>query len=92
MTNRASNNRAAAGSNSEDPLSGAQVEVDLKTVWMKMGSTYADFTLVPSSIALKVELLPLHRLQEKRKGMDRDRMMVRMWKIIKEIFTCVTPG
>ena len=32
MTNRASNNRAAAGSNSEDPLSGAQVEVDLKTV------------------------------------------------------------
>ncbi|KAH0685824.1 hypothetical protein KY284_016377 [Solanum tuberosum] len=91
-TGRASSSNTAVDSDDEDPLSGARVEVDLQTVRKKMGSAYANLTSVPPSTALEVEMLRRQLCQETRKGVDRDRLMIRMWKTIKEIFTFVTPG
>uniref|UniRef100_M1DLX9 Putative plant transposon protein domain-containing protein n=1 Tax=Solanum tuberosum TaxID=4113 RepID=M1DLX9_SOLTU len=34
---------------------------------------------------------PAHRDQERRKVLVRDRLMARMWKIVKVIFSCVAP-
>lgn len=51
-TRKASISRTAAGSDGEDPLTGARVEIDLDTIWRNMGSAYVDFTPVPPSTAL----------------------------------------
>lgn len=54
---RASSTKAFVDFDSEDPLSGAQVEEDLQDVPKKMGSAYADFTSVPPSTALEDKML-----------------------------------
>lgn len=46
-------------SDGEDTLLGERVEVDPKIVHKKMESVYANFTLVPPSSALEVELFHL---------------------------------
>uniref|UniRef100_M1DUV9 Uncharacterized protein n=1 Tax=Solanum tuberosum TaxID=4113 RepID=M1DUV9_SOLTU len=89
-TGRASSSKTDVDSDDEDPLSGARVEEDMEAVRKRMGSAYADFTLVPPSTTLKVEMLRRQLLQERRKGVERDRQMARMWKIIKAIFSCVS--
>lgn len=91
-TSRASSSRSAAGSDSEDPLSGELVEIDLETVWKKMGSVYADFTPVPPNTTLKVELFRRQLRQKTRTGVERNHLMDRMCNTIKSIFTCVSPG
>lgn len=45
-----------------------------------------EFILVPPSTALEVYLLHLHNSEERRKDVERDRLMDWMWKTI---FTCV---
>ncbi|KAH0748634.1 hypothetical protein KY290_027866 [Solanum tuberosum] len=53
-TGRASNSKAAVDSDDEGVLSDARVDEDLETVWKRIGSAFANFTLVPPSTALKV--------------------------------------
>uniref|UniRef100_M1DEX5 Uncharacterized protein n=1 Tax=Solanum tuberosum TaxID=4113 RepID=M1DEX5_SOLTU len=88
----ATNSKAAVNLDDDDPLSGAWVEEVLKAVRKRMGSAYADFTAVPPSTTLEVVMLHRQLRQEGRKGVKRDRLMARMWKTIKSIFTCVSPG
>ena len=54
LTAKASSRKVVVDSDENDPLSGARVEVDLETVWKKMGSVYADFTSVPPNTTLEV--------------------------------------
>uniref|UniRef100_M1DMC5 Uncharacterized protein n=1 Tax=Solanum tuberosum TaxID=4113 RepID=M1DMC5_SOLTU len=56
-TGKASSSKAAVDLEEKDLLSGAQVEEDLKPVRKRMGSDYANFTPVPPSTALEVEML-----------------------------------
>ncbi|KAH0636272.1 hypothetical protein KY289_036187 [Solanum tuberosum] len=90
-TSKASSSRAAVGSDDEDPLSGGRVEIDLETVRKKMGSAYADFTPVPPSTALEVELHYRQLCQERKKNLARDRLMMRLWKVVKIMFICIAP-
>ncbi|KAH0688775.1 hypothetical protein KY289_016133 [Solanum tuberosum] len=39
-----------------------------------------------------VEMLRRELHQEMRKGLEKDRLMVRIWKTVRTIFTCVAPG
>lgn len=88
-TRKSSINREATSSDSEDPLLGVRVEIKLETVRKKMGSAYADFTLVPPSTALEVDLLHRQLLQEKRKGVERELLMAQIWKTISgHIYLC----
>ncbi|KAK6773687.1 hypothetical protein RDI58_028925 [Solanum bulbocastanum] len=89
---KANNSKAAANSNDDDPLSSVGVEDYLEVVRKMMGSAYADSPPVPPSTALEVEMLHRQLCQERRKDVDRDRLMIQMWKTIKAIFTCVAPG
>uniref|UniRef100_M1DM57 Putative plant transposon protein domain-containing protein n=1 Tax=Solanum tuberosum TaxID=4113 RepID=M1DM57_SOLTU len=89
-TGRASSSKAAVDSDNEDPLSGAWVEEDLKAIRKKMGSSGADFTPVPPNTALEVEMLHCQLHRARHKGSERDRLMDRIWKTIKAIFSCVT--
>uniref|UniRef100_M1DDQ5 Uncharacterized protein n=1 Tax=Solanum tuberosum TaxID=4113 RepID=M1DDQ5_SOLTU len=75
-TGRASSSKAAVNSDDEDPFSGARDEVDLETIWKKMGSAYANLTSVPPSTALEVEMLHRQLRHERRKGVDMDRLMI----------------
>uniref|UniRef100_M1DBZ5 Uncharacterized protein n=1 Tax=Solanum tuberosum TaxID=4113 RepID=M1DBZ5_SOLTU len=88
-TSRANSSRAAAGSDGEDPLSGARVEENLEAVQERMGSAYTEFTSVPPNTTLEVEMLRHQLCKERRKGVFMDRLMLRMWKTIKTMFTCV---
>uniref|UniRef100_M1DNB9 Uncharacterized protein n=1 Tax=Solanum tuberosum TaxID=4113 RepID=M1DNB9_SOLTU len=45
-----------------------------------------------SSTVLEVEKLSRELCQERRKGLERDRLMVRIWKTVRTIFNCVAPG
>uniref|UniRef100_M1DXF8 Uncharacterized protein n=1 Tax=Solanum tuberosum TaxID=4113 RepID=M1DXF8_SOLTU len=67
---KASSSKAAVDLDDEDPLSGARVEEDLEAVWERMGSAYTEFTLVPPSIALEVEMLRCQLRKERRKGVS----------------------
>uniref|UniRef100_M1DIB1 Uncharacterized protein n=1 Tax=Solanum tuberosum TaxID=4113 RepID=M1DIB1_SOLTU len=84
--------KAAVDSDDEGPLSSARVEEDLVAVQKRLGSAYANFTPVAPSITLEVEMLRRELRQEQRKGLERDRQMVRIWKTVRTIFTCVAPG
>ncbi|KAH0689055.1 hypothetical protein KY290_017153 [Solanum tuberosum] len=79
-------------SDDEAPLSRAWVEEDLVAVRKRLGSAFVDFTLVLPNTALKVEMLRRKLLQERRKGLERDRLMVRIWQTTRTIFTCIAPG
>lgn len=58
-------------------------------VQKKIGSAYADFTPVPPSTTLEVKML-CHKVRHKRKkNLARYHMMIRLWKVVKNIFTCV---
>uniref|UniRef100_M1DIY9 Uncharacterized protein n=1 Tax=Solanum tuberosum TaxID=4113 RepID=M1DIY9_SOLTU len=91
-TGRANSSKAAVDSDDKAPLLGARVEEDLAAVWKRLGSTFADFTPVPPSTSLEVEMLRRELRQERRKGLKRDHLMVRIWKTVRTIFTYVTPG
>ncbi|KAH0722485.1 hypothetical protein KY290_005135 [Solanum tuberosum] len=91
-TGRESSSKEAASSDDEGPLSGAQVEEDLAAVRKRLRSAYVDFTLISPSTALEVEMLRRELRQERRKGLERDRLMVRIWKTMRTIFTCVAPS
>uniref|UniRef100_M1DPH2 Uncharacterized protein n=1 Tax=Solanum tuberosum TaxID=4113 RepID=M1DPH2_SOLTU len=91
-TGRASSSKVAAGSDDEVPLSGALVEEDLVAVRKRLGSAYTDFTPVSPSTTLEVEMLRRELRQERTKGLARDHLMVRIWKTMRTIFTCVAPG
>uniref|UniRef100_M1DC48 Uncharacterized protein n=1 Tax=Solanum tuberosum TaxID=4113 RepID=M1DC48_SOLTU len=86
-TGRASRTKTATDSDNE-----AQVEEDLAAVRERLGSDYGDFTLAPPSTALEIEMLCRQLRQERRKGLERDRLLVRIWKTVRTIFTCVAPG
>uniref|UniRef100_M1DL21 Putative plant transposon protein domain-containing protein n=1 Tax=Solanum tuberosum TaxID=4113 RepID=M1DL21_SOLTU len=70
---------------------GAQVEEDLAVIWRRFGRSIADTTPVPPSTALEVEMLHRELRQERRKGLERDHLMVRIWKTLKIVFTCIVP-
>uniref|UniRef100_M1D8X6 Putative plant transposon protein domain-containing protein n=1 Tax=Solanum tuberosum TaxID=4113 RepID=M1D8X6_SOLTU len=91
-TGRESSSKEAASSDDEGPLSGAQVKEDLAAVQKRLRSAYVDFTLISPSTALEVEMLRRELCQERRKGLERDRLMVRIWKTVRTIFTCVAPS
>ncbi|KAH0685356.1 hypothetical protein KY284_015909 [Solanum tuberosum] len=74
-TGRASSNKAAMDSNDEALLSGALVDEDLAAVQRRLGSAFADFTPAPPSTALEVEMLRRELHQERRKGLEKDRLM-----------------
>ncbi|KAH0722441.1 hypothetical protein KY290_005095 [Solanum tuberosum] len=88
-TGRASSSKEAGDSDDEDPLSSARVEEDLEAVQKRMGSAYANFTPVPPSTAVEVEMLCCQLCQQRRKVVERDHLIARMWKTIKAIFSCV---
>uniref|UniRef100_M1DRX3 Uncharacterized protein n=1 Tax=Solanum tuberosum TaxID=4113 RepID=M1DRX3_SOLTU len=90
-TGKVSNNKAAVDSNDEDPQEGARAEEDLEAIRKRMVSAYANFTPVPLTTTLEVEIFRRQLRQEKRKGLERDRLMAQMWKTIKAIFSCVAP-
>uniref|UniRef100_M1DM49 Uncharacterized protein n=1 Tax=Solanum tuberosum TaxID=4113 RepID=M1DM49_SOLTU len=77
---------------SQPPLLGAWVEEDLAAVRRRLGHSFADTTPVPPSTALEVEMLCRELRQKRRKGLERDHIMVRIWKTLKIVFTCVAPG
>uniref|UniRef100_M0ZQZ4 Uncharacterized protein n=1 Tax=Solanum tuberosum TaxID=4113 RepID=M0ZQZ4_SOLTU len=58
----------------------------------EVGVLLVDTTPVPPSTALEVKMLRRELRQERRKNMERDYLMVRMWKALKIMFTCVAPG
>uniref|UniRef100_M1DE26 Putative plant transposon protein domain-containing protein n=1 Tax=Solanum tuberosum TaxID=4113 RepID=M1DE26_SOLTU len=91
-TNKASSSKTAVDSDDEDPLSGAWVEEDLEAVRERIRSAYTEFTPIPPSTALEVEMLRRQLRKERRKGVVRDRLMLSMWKTIKTIFTYVAPS
>uniref|UniRef100_M1DCL8 Uncharacterized protein n=1 Tax=Solanum tuberosum TaxID=4113 RepID=M1DCL8_SOLTU len=76
---------------SQPPLSGAQVEEDLVTVWRRLWRSFADTTPGPHNTALEAVMLHRELRQERRKGLEKDRLMVRIWKAVRIMFTCVTP-
>ncbi|KAH0699044.1 hypothetical protein KY284_013259 [Solanum tuberosum] len=90
-TGRASSSKAAMDLDDEAQLSGARVEEDLAAVRKRLGSAFTNFTPVPPSTALEVKMLRRELHQDMRKGLERDRLMVRIWKAVRTIFTCVAP-
>uniref|UniRef100_M1DFZ5 Uncharacterized protein n=1 Tax=Solanum tuberosum TaxID=4113 RepID=M1DFZ5_SOLTU len=88
---RASSSKAVVDLDDETPLSCARVEEDLAVVRKRLESTFANLTPVPPSTALEVEMLHRELRQERRKGLERDRLMVWIWKAVRTIFTCVAP-
>uniref|UniRef100_M1DUM8 Uncharacterized protein n=1 Tax=Solanum tuberosum TaxID=4113 RepID=M1DUM8_SOLTU len=66
-TGRASSSKAAVDSN-EAPLSGAQVKEDMVAVRKRLGSAFADFTLVPPNTALEVEMFLRQKVPRVEKG------------------------
>uniref|UniRef100_M1D9B3 Uncharacterized protein n=1 Tax=Solanum tuberosum TaxID=4113 RepID=M1D9B3_SOLTU len=76
---------------SQPPLLGAQVEEDLAAVRKRLRGSFASTTPVPPSTALEVEMLRRELCQERRKDLQRDHLMVRMWKTLKIIFSYVAP-
>ncbi|KAH0686133.1 hypothetical protein KY289_016889 [Solanum tuberosum] len=77
---------------SQPPLLGAQVEEDLAVVRRRLGRPIADTTPVPPNTALELEMPRCELRQERRKGLERDRLLFRIWKAVKIMFTCVTTG
>ncbi|KAH0722402.1 hypothetical protein KY289_005446 [Solanum tuberosum] len=96
-TSRASSSQAAAGSNEEGgddthpPLFTSQVEEDLATMQRKMGCPITPTVLVPPSTALELEMLQRKLRQERRKNQARERLIIRLWKTVKSMFTCIAP-
>ncbi|KAH0719186.1 hypothetical protein KY285_015217 [Solanum tuberosum] len=90
-TGRNSSSKAIVDSDDKAQLSGAPVKEDLAAVWKRLGSVFANFTPVPPSTSLEVEILLRELRQERRKGLERDRVMVRIWEGVRTIFTCVDP-
>ncbi|KAH0661343.1 hypothetical protein KY284_026274 [Solanum tuberosum] len=76
---------------SQHPLSGAQVEEDLVAVWRRLGRFFPSTTPVPPSTALEVKMLRRELHQVRRKGLERDRLMIQIWKAVRIIFTCIAP-
>ncbi|KAH0653057.1 hypothetical protein KY289_030735 [Solanum tuberosum] len=69
------------------------MEEHLAAVQRRLGGTYATtLALVPPSTALEVEMLCRPLRWEKKKHIERDRLMGRMWKDIKVIFSFVAPS
>ncbi|KAH0635756.1 hypothetical protein KY289_035671 [Solanum tuberosum] len=95
-TDRAGSSQAAVEVDDEggvdDEADGARVEEDLAVVRRRLGCSYASTTPVPRSITGEVEMLCRQLHQERRKGLVRDRLMTRMWKTLKVVFSCVSPG
>uniref|UniRef100_M1DHC7 Putative plant transposon protein domain-containing protein n=1 Tax=Solanum tuberosum TaxID=4113 RepID=M1DHC7_SOLTU len=91
-TDRASSSKAAVDSDDESPILGARVDEDLAALQKILGSAFDDFTPVPPSTALEVEMIRRELRQEKTKVLEKDRLMVRIWKTVRTIFTCVTLG
>ncbi|KAH0748099.1 hypothetical protein KY290_027331 [Solanum tuberosum] len=58
---------------------------------MRLRRFFASTTLVPPSTALEVEMLRHELHQVRRKGLERDRLMVQIWKAVRIIFTCIAP-
>ncbi|KAH0716608.1 hypothetical protein KY285_012639 [Solanum tuberosum] len=81
----------ARPSQSQPPLSKARMKEDLVAVRRRLGHSFPNTTPVPPSTSLEVEMLHRQLPQEKRKGLARDRLMAKMWKAIKVIFSCVGP-
>uniref|UniRef100_M1DAA0 Uncharacterized protein n=1 Tax=Solanum tuberosum TaxID=4113 RepID=M1DAA0_SOLTU len=75
----------------QPPLSKACVEKDLAVVWRLLGCSFSSTTSVPPRSTLEVEMLRRQLCQEMRKGLVRDRLMARIWKTIKVIFSCLDP-
>ncbi|KAH0661354.1 hypothetical protein KY284_026285 [Solanum tuberosum] len=61
---------------SQNPLSAAQVEENLVAVRRRLRRSFASTTPVPPNIVLEVEMLRSELRQERRKGLERDRLMV----------------
>uniref|UniRef100_M1DZC8 Uncharacterized protein n=1 Tax=Solanum tuberosum TaxID=4113 RepID=M1DZC8_SOLTU len=102
-TDRARSSQAAAKSDEEGgddtrpsgfepPLLAAQVEVDLEVVRRRMECPITPTTPVPPSTALKLEMHRRELHPERRKGLERDRLLVWIGKAVMIMFTCVTPG
>uniref|UniRef100_M1DZ99 Uncharacterized protein n=1 Tax=Solanum tuberosum TaxID=4113 RepID=M1DZ99_SOLTU len=87
----ANRGKAVVDWDDEDPLSGARVEEDLEAVRKRMGIVYADFIMVPPNTALEVEMLRRQLHRERKKGLERNRLMTWIRKTIKAIFSCVSP-
>uniref|UniRef100_M1DYY0 Uncharacterized protein n=1 Tax=Solanum tuberosum TaxID=4113 RepID=M1DYY0_SOLTU len=74
---------------SQSPLSSARVEEDLAAVRRRLGRAFSDTTLIPPITTLEVGMLRYELRQEMRKGLKRDRLLVRIWKTMNIIFTYV---
>lgn len=88
-TSKSSSSRATSGFDDADLLSRSRVEEDYATVRKRTRSAYTDFNPTPNRTTLEVEILCRQLCKERRKGVVRDRLMLRMWKMVKAIFTCV---
>ncbi|KAH0717241.1 hypothetical protein KY285_013272 [Solanum tuberosum] len=75
-TGRAKSSKVAVDLNDKAQLLSAQVEEDLVAVWKRLGSAFANFTPVPPSTDLEVKMLHRELRQERRKGLEMDRLMV----------------
>uniref|UniRef100_M1DRN2 Uncharacterized protein n=1 Tax=Solanum tuberosum TaxID=4113 RepID=M1DRN2_SOLTU len=77
---------------SQPPLYGSRVEEDMAAIRRRLGSSYASAsTPVPPSTSFEIEMLRRQLRQERKKGLERDRLLGRMWKAMKVIFSCVAP-
>ena len=80
------------GFDDKSPLSCTQVEEDLMAIWNILGSSYSYLNPVPPRTTLEVEMLHLQFCQERRKGLDKNRLLIRIWNIVWTILTCVFPS
>ncbi|KAH0685799.1 hypothetical protein KY284_016352 [Solanum tuberosum] len=105
-TSRASNSQAAAEADDEggddgasddplptqSPLSSARAEEDLAAIRRKFwGSRAIASTSVQPTTTLELEMLRRQLGWEKKKNIERDRLMAWISKTLKVIFSCVAP-
>ncbi|TMW94005.1 hypothetical protein EJD97_010889 [Solanum chilense] len=72
-------------------ISIVRVVEDLAAMWERMGKANIYFTPSPPSTSVEVWMLRFQLCKEMRKAMIRDCLMLRIWKIVKDIFTFVVP-
>lgn len=72
-------------------ISIVRVEEYLAAIWERMGRADIYFTPASPSTSVEVWMLRFQLCKEMRKVVIRDCLMLRIWKIVKDIFTFVVP-